>query len=258
MPTDLDCVVIQENCSADGTAVQLLQNVSVGDNIRPTGHDIHKGDPVVNAGKLITAFDVGWLAACGITQLDVVRKVRVALFSTGDELANPGAKLGNGQIYDANRYTLIRLLNELPLEIVDLGILPDDPERIETVMLEAGNSCDVLITSGGVSVGDADFVKDVVQKIGDLEIWRLNLKPGKPLAYGRIKDAAFFGLPGNPVSTIVTFLLIVKPALLALSGVESYEPSSFTATLGQLIRHKPGREEYQRGQLRRGASCRWQ
>jgi len=251
LPTGLDCVAIQENCSVDGTEVRLLENVSCGANVRPTGHDILKGEPVVETGKVISAFDVGWLAACGITHVNVVRKIRVALFSTGDELADPGNELGRGQIYDANRYALTQLLNELPVEIVDLGILPDDPERIERAMLQAGDSCDVLLTSGGVSVGDADFVKDVIRKIGQLEIWRLNLKPGKPLAFGRIGDALFFGLPGNPVSTIVTFLLMVKPALLALSGAESHEPPSFTAILEQPIRHKPGREEYQRGRLRR-------
>lgn len=251
LPTGLDCVVIQENCATDGTRVQLLENVSLGANVRPMGHDILKGEPVVETGKIITAFDVGWLAACGITHVDVVRKLRVALFSTGDELAEPGAKLNPGQIYESNRFTLTQLLNEIPLEIDDLGILPDDPERIEAAMLEAADSCDVILTSGGVSVGDADFVKDVLQKIGHLEIWRLNLKPGKPLAFGRINDALFFGLPGNPVSTIVTFLLMVKPALLALSGVESHELPSFTATLRQPIAHKPGREEYQRGRLQR-------
>ena len=198
-----------------------------------------------------TRLDVGWLAACGITHVTVVRKIRVALFSTGDELAEPGSKLGPGQIYDANRYALTQLLRDLPLDVVDLGILPDDPERIETAMLQAGNSCDVLLTSGGVSVGDADFVKDVVQKIGHLEIWRLNLKPGKPLAFGRVGETLFFGLPGNPVSSIVTFLLMVKPALLALAGVTSHDPPGFTATLTQTIRHKPGREEYQRGRLKR-------
>ncbi|MCZ6640552.1 MAG: molybdopterin molybdotransferase MoeA [Gammaproteobacteria bacterium] len=251
MPTGLDCVVIQENCSTDGAEVHLLENVSAGANVRPMGHDILKGDPVVETGKIITAFDVGWLAACGITHVQVVRKLRVALFSTGDELADPGAKLDYGQIYESNRFTLTQLLAGIPLEIDDLGILPDDPELIETAMLQAANSCDVLLTSGGVSVGDADFVKEVLQKIGHLEIWRLNLKPGKPLAFGRINDALFFGLPGNPVSTIVTFLLMVKPALLALSGVASSEPLSFTATLREPIKHKPGREEYQRGRLTR-------
>jgi molybdopterin molybdotransferase len=193
---------------------------------------------------------VGWIAACGITEVDVVGLPRVAVFSTGDELASPGTPLHKGQIYDSNRFAVAALLEALPARVTNLGILPDQPNAIEEALSAAARSHDLLLTSGGVSVGDADYVKEVVDSLGALELWRMNMKPGKPLAFGRVADALFLGLPGNPVSTIVTFLLIARPLILRLAGTEPSEPLSITAELEGPLRHNPGREEYQRGVMR--------
>jgi molybdopterin molybdotransferase len=230
-----------------------------GDNVRDVGHDIVKGDTIVRRGQTLTPFAIGWLAACGHTHVNIVARPKVAIFSTGDELREPGELLGPGQIYDANRFLISALLARLPVEVIDLGVLSDDERATEQALSTAALSADVLLTSGGVSVGDADYVTRVVRTIGDLEIWRLNIKPGKPLAYGRIGKCLFFGLPGNPVSTIVTFLLIACPALKRLTGANDFSPTQQRAVLSEPIRHKPGREEYQRGfvtSLERGTTVR--
>jgi molybdopterin molybdotransferase len=253
VPDDLDAVAIQEEVRRDGHYVTLETHVGTGDNIRPAGHDIIAGAAVVGATTRIGEFQLAWLAACGVTQVRVRRRPRVAIFSTGDELREPGQTLAPGQIFDANRYALRNLLAALPLELIDLGILPDDRPTLDRVLAEAGERYDAVLTSGGVSVGDADFVKQAVARTGAIRFWRLNLKPGKPLAYGRLGNAVFLGLPGNPVSTIVTALLIAMPALQKLAGTQPNAPLMTTATLEDAIRHRPGREEYQRGWLSNAA-----
>ena len=247
VPQGLDAVVIQENCDAEDTSVIIRERVWPGDNIRSTGLDIQAGQTLFSGGTRISAFHVGWMSACGIVDVSVVRRPRVAIFSTGDELVEPGSRLGPGQIYDANRYLLHLMLNRLPVEVDDFGILPDDPDRIRAALERAAGTCDAIVTSGGVSVGDADWVKHVVEDMGDLQFWKLNLKPGKPLAYGRLGNALFFGLPGNPVSSVVTALLLAKPALLVLSGCPYQQPLAHPARLKNAIEHRRGREEYQRG-----------
>lgn len=249
VPVGANAVVIQENCSVQDQVVHVHTTVTEGANIRPTGQDIGRGDIVVPGGRSINAFDVSWLAACGITEVAVAEKPRLAVFSTGDELVEPGADLTAGKIFDANRRALLELLKKLPVTITDLGILPDRTERITDALTEAAGTHDVLLTTGGVSVGDADLVKSVIEAIGELDFWRLNLKPGKPLAFGHISGCLFFGLPGNPVSAIVTYLLIVKPAIIRLCGGRRQPPKFYQATLTQPIQHSPGREEYQRGLL---------
>jgi molybdopterin molybdotransferase len=189
------------------------------------------------------------LSACGVTRIPVVRRPRVAVFSTGDELVEPGEELGPGQIYDANRHLLRLLLSRLPIQLEDFGILPDDPARIRTTLERAAAKTDAVITSGGVSVGDADWVKRIVDEMGALQFWKLNLKPGKPLAYGRIGQAVFLGLPGNPVSAVITTLLIARPVLLRLCGCGYDAPPAVQARLADPIAHRPGREEFQRGTL---------
>ncbi|HEX7034462.1 MAG TPA: gephyrin-like molybdotransferase Glp [Pseudomonadales bacterium] len=252
VPADLDTVVIQENCAVEGDRIRIDVRVAAGDNIRPVGHDIAAGQRLLDRGRRLNAFDVGWLAACGIAHVDVHTRPVVGLFSTGDELIDAGTAPRPGQIFDSNRRTLISLLAPLPVAVKDYGIVPDRRERIRDVLEQADAECDVVLTTGGVSVGDADWVKDVVSEIGRLRIWKLNIKPGKPLAYGRLSRAAFFGLPGNPVSTIVTALMLALPAIERVCGTEPSPPLTVPATLRGAIRHQPGREEFQRGRLSAG------
>ncbi len=247
VPQGLDAVVIQEDCDADGNTVTIRERVDPGNNIRSTGLDIQAGQTLFSAGTRLSAFHVGWMSACGVVDVSVFSRPRVAIFSTGDELVEPGAALGPGQIYDANRHLLHLILCRLPVEVDDFGILPDEPDRIRAALEQAAGTCNAIVTSGGVSVGDADWVKQVVEDMGDLQFWKLNLKPGKPMAYGRLGKAMFFGLPGNPVSSVVTALLLAKPALLKLSGCPYQPPLSLPARLKNAITHRRGREEYQRG-----------
>jgi len=250
VPDSTDTVVIQENTIIDGETVTILDTAAAGANIRARGHDVRRGETVVHRGQRLNAMDVGWIAACGISHIDVYELPRVAVFSTGDELIEPGQALGSGQIFDSNRRTLAALLEALPVRVTNLGILPDNPALIESALKEAAADHDLLLTSGGVSVGDADYVKEIVSSLGALELWRMNLKPGKPLAYGRVGSTPFLGLPGNPVSTVVTFLLIGRPLLLRMAGTRPVAPLTETAILDAPLRHSPGREEYQRGIMR--------
>lgn len=250
VPACVDTVIPLENCTELDGRLQINELSPVGANIRAAGNDISKGTTLHRAGHQLTQFDIAWLAACGITEVDVYRRPRVAIFSTGDELCEPGMTLAEGQIYDSNREVLRQLLDRLPVVVTDLGIINDDRAALEAALVSAAKSHDLILTSGGVSVGSADFLKDVVAALGSLDLWRLNLKPGKPLACGRIGQALFLGLPGNPVSTIVTYLLIAKPALLFLAGSTiPDEVFRFEAQLVTDLRHSPGREEYQRGSL---------
>ncbi|MEQ8857833.1 MAG: molybdopterin molybdotransferase MoeA [Pseudomonadales bacterium] len=249
IPQGLDAVVIQEDCNRDGDAVIIRERVRDGDNVRPVGHDVRAGAQILAKGQRITPFDLGWLAACGVDRVDVYQRARIGIFSTGDELLDPGAAPGPGQIFDANRMTLRALLANLPVTVRDYGIAADRPEAIRRLLQRADWECDLVITSGGVSVGESDWVKQVVEEIGHLDLWRLNLKPGKPVAYGRLGRSAFFGLPGNPVSTIVTALLLVKPVIVRLCGGRSADPLVVTALLEGSLKHQPGREEFQRGSL---------
>jgi molybdopterin molybdotransferase len=254
VPAGLDAVAIQEDCERDGDMVAINVSVEAGEHVRPIGHDVRAGAMLLAAGRRLDAFDIGWLAACGLTEVRVRNRPVVGLFSNGDELAEPGATLGPGQIFDANRVAIRTLLERLPVQVVDFGVAPDLKEPLRELLREADSQCDLVITSGGVSVGDADWVKDAVSEIGTLRLWKLNLKPGKPLAYGRLRRAAFFGLPGNPVSALVTTLMVVMPALQRLCGTEPVAPVAVPAVLRGLLRHEPGREEFQRGTLRETGS----
>lgn len=247
MPQRCDTVVIQEDVRRDGANIVLQSRPIMRTNVRPPGHDIANGAVLADAGLRLGPFDLAWLTACGLTHVRVRPRVRLALFSTGDELRSAGDELGPGQIYDANRFVLQQLVRGTPIEIEDLGILPDDPKIIEATLHAAAMQHDVVMTSGGVSVGDADYVRDIVERLGRIEFWKIAIKPGKPLAYGRVGECHFFGLPGNPVSTIVTFLMLVKPILSTLSGVSHEPPLRVDATLSCDIAHEPGRVEYQRG-----------
>lgn len=257
VPDSADTVVIQENIRLSDNQVTIDEVPVPGANIRAIGHDVHRDQTIAHRGQLLNAMDLGWIAACGVRSISVFRLPRIAVFSTGDELVEPGSELDAGQIYDSNRFAVAALLSHLPAEVTNLGILPDQPDAIESALTKASHSHDLLLTSGGVSVGDADYVKEVVESLGALSLWRMNLKPGKPLAFGRVGEVPFLGLPGNPVSTIVTFLLVARPLILKLSGAVRREPLIQNARLRKPIQHNPGREEYQRGILSREGDAHW-
>ena len=249
LPAQADAVVLQEDVTRHGDRIVVTERPRPGQHVRVRGHDIAKGAAVVRGGSRLDAYALSWLAACGVAEVAVRRRVRVALFATGDELADAGAPLAPGQIYDSNRFALRQLMRDLPVAIDDLGRLPDDRLAIEQALKRAGATADVIIASGGVSVGDADFVKAAVERAGALDFWRIALKPGKPLAVGKVGQADFFGLPGNPVSTIVTFLLFAAPAIVARGGGTPQPPLRVPAALARPVSHTPGRREYQRGAL---------
>lgn len=246
LPDSTDTVIIQEDVQRDDDTIRIKEHTDAAANVRAAGHDIRKDALLFGTGKRLNPFHASWLAANGLAEVEVFRKPKVAVLSTGDELAAPGTALGPGQIFDSNRLMLIQLLHSLPVEVIDGGCIADDPPAIEAALNQAA-SADLIITSGGVSVGDADYLTDIVAERGSLDLWRLNLKPGKPLALGRYGNARYLGLPGNPVSSAVTFLLVARPLILAIAGATP-EPVHFsTAYLTDSIRHRPGREEYQRG-----------
>jgi molybdopterin molybdotransferase len=206
-------------------------------------------------GRIVRPAELGLVASLGIGEIAVHRMLRVALFSTGDELKGVGSTLGEGEIYDSNRYTIHGMLKRLGCDVLDMGVVRDDPASLERAFAQAARVADVVITSGGVSVGEADFVKSMLTRLGEVVFWKIAMKPGRPLAYGKIGGAHFFGLPGNPVSVMVTFYQFVRSALLVLMGADPVEPvPTFNATCTARLKKAPGRTEFQRGVLTRGAS----
>jgi molybdopterin molybdotransferase len=219
IPPGADAVVMQEHCTAEGSDVVINRAASSGDWVRYVGSDVRKGGQILPAGKRLAPQDTGLAASVGIKTLPVFRKVRLGLFFTGDELVMPGEPLPPGRIYNSNRFTLRGLAGVFGCETRDYGIVPDSLEATREVLRRAAQECDVIVTSGGVSVGDADYVKPAVEAEGALLMWKIAMKPGRPLAFGKVKQAAFIGLPGNPVSSFVTFLVFVRPFLLKTQGV---------------------------------------
>ncbi len=247
LPAGANAVILQEHISRQGDTVVTTEPVRADQHVRRRGHDVRRSAPLCPAGTRLSAYDLSWLAACGINSVRVTRQIRAAIFSTGDELADAGQPLGDGQIYDSNRVAIASLLREKTAQVIDLGRLPDDPDVIRNTLRDAARRADLIVTSGGVSVGDADFVKAIVEEIGVINFWKLALKPGKPLAVGSVDETLFFGLPGNPVSTIVTYLLFVAPAVDLLGGQRPAPPLTLPATINQHIKRSPGRKEYMRG-----------
>jgi molybdopterin molybdotransferase len=261
MPRDADTVVMQERAreTPKGVAIAAGAVARAGQNRRFAGEDLKRGAVVFRAGQPVRPAELGMLASLGIGEVSVYRRLRVAFFSTGDELRSVGQPLATGEIYDSNRYTLYGMLKRLGCEIVDMGVVADVPELLERAFRDAADTADVVITSGGVSVGEADFVKELLGKLGEVLFWKIAMKPGRPLAYGRIGGAHFFGLPGNPVSVMVTFYEFVRDALLVLQGRANVAPvPMFKATLAAPIRKAPGRTEFQRAVLSPDGAGGWQ
>jgi molybdopterin molybdotransferase len=274
MPKQCDTVIPQEMTqklplAADGIErIQFESSaVSTGENRRLRGEDLAQGSVAIAAGRILRPSDLGLAASLGIHTLTVKRKLRVAILSSGNELRPLGAALDSGSIYDSNRYSLMGLLNRLGLDVLDCGIIEDDPLALKTAFTKAALTADVIISSGGVSVGEADFTKQVMQELGDVGFWKIAMRPGRPMAFGTLKPVPnqspprttlFFGLPGNPVAVMVTFYQFVQSALLQLSGATQLRPPLTQAIASAAIRKKPGRTEYQRGILEIGPDGRAQ
>lgn len=249
MPEDCDTVVMQEHVEANGDLITVHGQHSKGQNVRLAGEDLKAEQAVLNKGHKITPADLGLIASLGIAELSVNRKIRIAFFSTGDELRSLGEELEAGQIYDSNRYTLYGMLSHLNVDIIDMGVVPDKKQALRDALQNASQQADVVITTGGVSVGDADYVKEMLQELGKVDFWKIAMKPGRPLAFGKINDALFFGLPGNPVSVMVTFYQFALPALQQLSGQQTSLQQRLQVNCVSPIRKRPGRFEFQRGIL---------
>lgn len=253
MPPGCDTVAPQEKVRETEAGVEIGPDYKPGQNRRFAGEDLKAGQVALAAGKLVTPSALGLIASLGIGEVEVYRKLRVAFFSTGDELRTIGSPLGPGEIYDSNRYTLWGLITRAGCEPIDLGNFVDTPEAIREAFERAAACADVIITSGGVSVGEADFVKQILDELGEVLFWKIAMKPGRPLACGKVGKAHFFGLPGNPVAVVVTFYQFVRAALATLQGRTDFAfPPTLKATLTNRVKKLPGRTEFQRGVLSAG------
>lgn len=246
-PDSANAVAMQENTKAEGVRITLCQNHKLNENIRFAGEDMKQGQAVFDAGHKITSVDIGLLASLGVPEVLVYRKLRVALFSTGDELKLPGEPLATGDIYDSNRHSIKAMLKRMNVEVIDMGIIRDDKNAIINAFLTADTEADAVISSGGVSVGEADYTKEVLDELGDIEFWKVAMKPGKPFAFGNLPNSVFFGLPGNPVSATVTFHVLAVPTLVKMMGTSYQTPLSLPAKTLAKIKKRPGRMDFQRG-----------
>ena len=255
MPAGTDTVVVQEVTRKEGDRIFIPAGQKQAQNVRYAGEDLKLGVPVLKAGQALRPAELGLIASLGIGEVAVKRKLRVAFFATGDELASIGAPLKQGEVYDSNRYTLHGMLARLGVEIADLGVVRDDPSLLETSFRKAAAAADVVITTGGVSVGEADFTRELMAKLGEVLFWKIAMRPGRPMAFGRIGNAFLFGLPGNPVAVMVTFYQFVRNALLHLAGrTDDYAIPLLKVKAAEPLRKVPGRTEYQRGVLFRDGS----
>lgn len=259
MPSNCDTVIPQEFVEVHDNQIRFLNTaVKPFDNRRLKGEDLQFGRPALKAGKLLKPSDLGLLASIGMPEVNVFRKLRVSFFSTGDELKSLGENLSEGCIYDSNRYTIFGMLKRLGVEIIDLGVIPDNPILLEKAFISASNSSDVIITSGGVSVGEADHTKSVMKKLGDVDFWKVAMRPGRPMVFGKIwsdKDkkndnySLLFGLPGNPVAVMVTFYVFVMEALLQMMGSNEFKSQFVLVKSAESFKKKPGRTEYRRAKI---------
>ena len=263
MPDGLDTVVPLELCRSDGRRVEIEAGViRHGENRRRQGEDLARGKPALHAGRLLRPADLGLVASLGIGELKVARRLRVALFSTGDELRTLGQALEPGCVYDSNRYALMAALQRLGMEVVDLGLVPDDPAALQATLEAAVAQADVVLTSGGVSAGDADFTRTLLARLGEVAFWKVAMRPGRPFAFGPLRAAGrsswLFALPGNPVAALVTFYAFVRDGLLQLAGATPEPLPVLQARCSHAIRKRPGRTELQRGRLSAAADGSWQ
>lgn len=245
IPKGADTVVMQENAVANDKQI-TFNSASKGDAIRPAGDDIKQGATILHVGDRINAIDIGLLASLGVSSIPVYRKLRVAVFSTGDELLAVGEQPRNDRIFDSNRPMLLAMLSKMAVDIIDMGIIEDDKAQIKAAVEYANQQADCVITSGGVSVGEADYTREILEEYGNVDFWKLAIKPGKPLAFGRLPNSLFFGLPGNPVSSAVTFDQIAAPALAILAGCKIQAPVLLPAIAASIFKKRPGRTDYQR------------
>ncbi len=252
LPTGCDTVVIQEHVIREGDNATIGPDNKIGQHVRPAGEDISAGDVALAAGSQLRSAHLGLIASLGIGEVRVRRLPVIAFFSTGDELRGIGETLADGQIYDSNRYSLYGMLKRNGLPVLDMGVIRDRREDVERAFVDASRVADAIITSGGVSVGEADFVTDTLARVGAVDFWKIAMKPGRPVAFGRVGNALFFGLPGNPVSVMATFYQVVQPALQTLMGLDTIDPPIYIrATCETGLRKKAGRLEFQRGILSR-------
>ncbi len=252
VPAGTEAVVMQEETQAGNDGITFLIHPAPGQNIRRRGEDMAQGSRVLASGLRLSPRELPLLASLGIASVSVRRPLKVAIFSTGDELKPLGTPLRHGDIYDSNRYGVKAMLTRMGIDCLDLGIIPDDPAALRAAFLQADREADALITTGGVSVGEADFTKQLLEELGEIGFWKLAIKPGKPFAFGRLPHAWFFGLPGNPVSAMVTFDQLVQPALARLAGQQFERPILLKATVTEPLKKSPGRLDFQRGILSAG------
>jgi len=252
IPAGADAVVMQEVCTPEGDGVNITGAISKGQNIRKAGEDIRTGDTILEAGKILKPQDIGLAASVGISDIEVFKRLRVGIFFTGDELQEPGESLKAGQIYNSNRHTLRGLLENLNCEVIDLGVVADTLDATKNAMLEAAEQADLVMTSGGVSVGEEDYIRIALEEIGQLKMWRINIKPGKPFAYGQIGNTPFLGMPGNPVSVFVTFCIFARPFILQTQGANETKANSFMVPAAFEWKKAGSRNEYLRARAKNG------
>lgn len=249
MPAGTDTSLMQEDVQRNGDTITVGAGHRAGENVRQAGEDLAAGQPALRGGQRLLPAQLGLLASLGRAEVRVRRRPRVAFFSTGDELRSVGQPLGPGEIYDSNRYSLHGMIKRLGMEVLDMGVVTDHPERLREALRTAAREADAIVTSGGVSVSEADYIKQVLAELGEVDFWKIAMKPGRPFAFGRVEDAWFFGLPGNPVAVMVTFYQFVQPALERLAGLPSGTPAMLQAAATEPLRKKPGRTEFVRGVL---------
>jgi molybdopterin molybdotransferase len=247
MPANTDTVVMQEYVELESDVMRIRKAAKTGQNVRQAGEDICKGSIVLKAGKRINAANLGLLASLGYSKVSVYKKPRVAFFSNGDEIRQVGESLKIGELYDSNRHTLYAMLKNAGVKGIDLGVVGDDYKAIKKLIQKGDKIADMVVTSAGASVGEADYIYDILSELGKVNIWKIAIKPGRPLAFGVLKNSTFFGLPGNPVSVMTSFATCIKPALEKLSGQETSTPIQLKAKTNSDIRKRPGRNEFQRG-----------
>ncbi len=251
IPQGADTVEMQENTHIEqteqGPSIKFEQDTHLGQHVRLAGEDIKQDQVLFEMGHILRSRDIPLLASLGIAKLKVFAPLKVAIFSTGDELQPLGSSLKGGQIYDSNRYCLRAILSKLNVEVIDLGIIPDDRVKLTQAFLQADQQADVVITSGGVSVGEADYTKEILEQIGEIGFWKLAIKPGKPFAFGKLANSVFFGLPGNPVSALVTLSQLAIPVMQKMAGSSAQSATRLTAKVSHALRKAPGRTDFQRG-----------